>query len=74
MIRRSDFGSITKLPSKRHRARYFVPGSSPQMWVGAPETFTRKADAETWLARQRAEIEDGVVRPKAKASKVSVRE
>ena len=70
--RRSGFGQITKLPSGRYRARYTVPGSKPQRWVNAPQTFTRKADGEAWLARQRTEIEDGVVRPKAIASKVTL--
>jgi integrase len=74
VTRRNGFGSITKLPSKRYRARYSVPGSLPQVWVNAPETFTRKDEAELWLARQRAAIEDGLVRPKAQASKVTVRE
>ena len=74
MTRRSGFGSITKLPSRRYRARYSVPGSRPQVWVNAPETFARKTEAELWLARQRAAIEDGVVRPKVQASKVTLRE
>lgn len=74
VTRRSGFGSITKLPSRRYRARYSVPGLLPQVWINAPETFTRKDEAELWLARQRAAIEDGVVRPKVQASKVTLRE
>jgi integrase len=72
--RRSGFGSITRLPSKRYRARYTVPGTDPQVWVTAPQTFARKDQAELWLARQRAAIEDGLVRPSSAASKVTVRE
>lgn len=71
---RKSFGSITKLPSKRYRARYTVPGTFPQVWVSAPETFTRKLDAEVWLARQRTALEDGVVRPKAIAAKLTLRD
>ena len=74
MTRRSGFGSVTKLPSRRYRARYSVRGSVPQVWINAPETFARKDEAELWLARQRTGIEDGVVRPMAQASKVTLRE
>jgi integrase len=69
---RSSFGQITKLPSGRYRARYTVPGKH-QRWINAPETFSRKADAETWLARQRADIVDGVVRPQTVASRETLR-
>ncbi|WP_315092852.1 tyrosine-type recombinase/integrase [uncultured Cellulomonas sp.] len=71
---RNGFGSITRLPSKRYRARYTVPGTFPQVWASAPETFTRKVDAEVWLARQRTALEDGVVRPKAIATRLTLRE
>jgi integrase len=74
VTRRNGFGSITKLPSRRYRARYTVPGSTPQVWINAPETFARKDEAELWLARQRTAIEDGRVRPRAQASKVTLRE
>lgn len=72
--RRAQFGQITKLPSGRYRARYQVPDSQPRVYVNAPETFTRKADAELWLARQRTDITDGVVRPKVLAVRVTLRE
>jgi len=72
--KRNGFGSITKLPSGRYRARHTVPGTLPQVWVSAPSTFSRKADAEIWLARQRTALEDGAVRPKALASKFTVRD
>lgn len=71
--KRSTFGQVVKLPSGRYRARYTLPGRA-QQWINAPATFTRKADATAWLARQRTEIEDGVVRPKAIASKVTLEE
>lgn len=72
MARRSGFGSIEKLPSGRHRARYAVPGSKPKVWVKAPETFTTKRSAEAWLARQRVAIEDGVVRPQVVATRTTL--
>ncbi|MCG2797874.1 MAG: site-specific integrase [Cellulomonas sp.] len=64
---------MTKLPSGRWRARYTVPGST-QLWVNAPMTFTKKDDAETWLARQRADIADGIVRPKTVSSRIALRQ
>ncbi len=72
-VSRSGFGQVTKLPSGRYRARYTVPGQH-QTWVNAPTTFDRKRDADDWLARQRADIVDGVVRPKTVASRVTFRE
>lgn len=72
--RRSGFGSISRLPSKRWRARYTIPGSLPQVWVSAPHTFATKGEAEVWLARQRTALIDKVVAPKAEASKITLRE
>ncbi|WP_203751799.1 tyrosine-type recombinase/integrase [Cellulomonas chitinilytica] len=46
----------------------------PQVWVNAPSTFSRKADAEIWLARQRTKLEDGVIRPKVLVSRITIRE
>lgn len=70
---RRTFGQVAKLPSGRYRARYSVPGSV-QQWVNAPVTFARKTDATLWLDQQRVAITDGVVRPKALASKVTLRQ
>lgn len=42
--------------------------------MNAPTTFSTKAEAETWIGRQRADIVDGVVRPKRVASKVTLRQ
>ncbi|MBD8077683.1 tyrosine-type recombinase/integrase [Cellulosimicrobium arenosum] len=38
----------------------------------APQTFTTKRSADSWLARQRVDIEDGVVRPQTVASRVTL--
>ena len=70
--RRNGFGSITKLPSKRWRARYTIPGSMPQVWVSAPATFETKREAEVWLSRQRTALVDKVVAPRAEASKTTL--
>ena len=72
MAHRSSFGQVRKLPSGRYRARYTVPGQH-QTWVNAPTTFARKVDAEDWLARQRSDIVDGVVRPKTLASRETLK-
>lgn len=72
MSRRSGFGTVEKLPSGKYRARYAVPGSKPKVWVKAPSTFTTKRAADTWLARQRVELEDGVVRPQAVAHRTTL--
>jgi integrase len=49
------FGSITKLPSGRYRARYVGPDLQRH---NAPETFTARMDAEAWLAAERKLTED----------------
>ena len=65
---------MAKLPSKRYRARYTIPGSFPQVWVSAPSTFKTKAEAEVWLSRQRTALVDKVAAPTAVASKTTLRE
>jgi len=55
MSRRS-FGAITRLPSKRHRARYTGPDTR---WHNAPTTFEAKIDAEAWLVQERRLIDGG---------------
>lgn len=72
MASRSSFGQVTTLRSGRHQARYAVPGSRPTRYVNAPTTFARKKDANDWLAKQRADIVDGVIRSTdATASRVT---
>ncbi|EYR61847.1 integrase [Actinotalea ferrariae CF5-4] len=72
--RRAGFGQITKLPSGRYRARYQVAGVVPRRYVNAPTTFARKTDAQDWLAAQRTLIVQGVIRPTALASKITLAE
>jgi hypothetical protein len=51
-----SFGQITRLPSKRHRARYTGPDGGLH---NAPGTFSAKIDAEAWLAAERHLFETG---------------
>ena len=53
---RRGFGQITRLPSKRYRARYTGPDTALH---NAPTTFLRKEDAEAWLADERRLISHG---------------
>ncbi|ROR53272.1 integrase [Luteococcus japonicus] len=55
MAKRS-FGQITKLPSKRFRARYTGPDTRLH---NAPHTFDTREDAEAWLADERRLISAG---------------
>ncbi len=55
MSRRS-FGAITRLPSKRYRARYT---GLDTRWHNAPTTFEAKIDAEAWLVQERRLIDGG---------------
>lgn len=71
---RSGFGAVAQLPSGRWRARYTIPDAVPRQWVNAGTTFDTKKDAELWLARQRTELADGILRPKALASDVTFRD
>lgn len=70
---RSGFGQVAELTSGRWRARYTIPGAVPRRWVNAGITFATKRDAELWLARQRTELADGILRPRALASEVTFR-
>lgn len=54
MSRRRQFGSVEKLPSGRYRARRHNPDGS---WTSAHTTFTGKAAAQAWLAREQVRIE-----------------
>lgn len=49
-MEKRSFGSITKLPSGRYRARYIGPDLCRH---SAPSTFGAKIDAEAWLANER---------------------
>jgi integrase len=55
MVRSRPFGTVTKLPSGRYRARYWELGRQ----VTAPWTFATKTDARTWLASIETEIARG---------------
>lgn len=72
--KRAGFGQVTKLPSGRYRARYQVPDSVPRQYVNAPTTFARKSEAHDWLAAQRTQIVQGVIRPAAIASRITLAE
>ncbi|GAB3854782.1 site-specific integrase [Nocardioides maradonensis] len=52
---KSGFGSIRRLPSGRHQARYTGPTGEI---VAAPTTFDAKIDALAWLAAERKHVED----------------
>lgn len=56
MGRSRPFGTITKLPSGRYRARYWQLGTQ----VSAPSTFATKADARTWLAGVETDMNRGL--------------
>ena len=47
------FGSVRKLPSGRHQARYTGPDGMVQR---APNSFDTKRDAEDWLVEEQAKI------------------
>jgi len=51
-----SFGQITRLPSKRYRARYTGPD---QALHNGPRTFETRVDAEAWLADERRLISAG---------------
>ncbi|WBQ02972.1 tyrosine-type recombinase/integrase [Kribbella sp. CA-293567] len=57
---RSSFGSIRKLPSGRHQARYVGPDGMDHK---AAFTFDGKGDAEEYLAGVRTDIVRGVWKP-----------
>ncbi|MEO3939350.1 tyrosine-type recombinase/integrase [Dermatophilaceae bacterium Soc4.6] len=56
MAQKRAFGQMTKLPSKRYRARYTGPDTSLH---NAPHTFETRMDAEAWLTDERRLIVAG---------------
>ena len=59
---KSTFGNVRRRASGRWQARYFLDGA----WHNAPNTFTTKADANAWLAREQADRSRGAwVDPKS---------
>jgi len=52
---KAAWGSVRKLPSGRHQARYRVDGKL----ISAPTTFRTKRDAEAYLANVRTDMERG---------------
>lgn len=57
------FGHITRLPSRRYRARYTGPDGTRH---NAPMTFEAREDAETWLSGERRKISRGEWTPPRK--------
>ncbi|WP_134773291.1 tyrosine-type recombinase/integrase [Ornithinimicrobium flavum] len=57
-----SFGQITRLPSKRYRARYTGPDT---VLHNAPSTFDTRMDAEAWLTDERRLISAGTWTPPA---------
>ena len=51
-----SFGQITRLPSKRYRARYTGPDT---LLHNAPHTFETRQDAEAWLTDERRLVSAG---------------
>lgn len=65
---RRTFGQITRLPSKRYRARYADPNGTmtpkgEPVRYSAPHTFDTRQDAEAWLADERRLISGGTWTP-----------
>ena len=56
MAQKRGFGQMTKLPSKRYRARYTGPDTCLH---NAPRTFETRMDAEAWLTDERRLIVAG---------------
>lgn len=63
-----SFGQITKLPSKRYRARYTGPDTALH---NAPHTFDTKMDAGDWLTDERRLISSGTWTPPAERAKAA---
>lgn len=55
MAKRREFGQVRKLPSGRFQARYRRGSNGP--FTNAPTTFSARADARDWLARERVRLE-----------------
>jgi integrase len=58
--RKSSFGSLRRLPSRRWQARYTGPDGLTHT---APITFDTKGDAETWLSTVRSDLARGLWQP-----------
>ncbi|GAB2906347.1 site-specific integrase [Rhodococcus aerolatus] len=56
MAQKRSFGQITRLPSKRWRARYTGPDGRLH---NGPSTFDTRVDAEAWLTDERRAISAG---------------
>lgn len=63
MARKRAFGQITRLPSKRYRARYTGPDGALH---NAPRTFAATIDAEAWLIAERRLIDADTWTPPAR--------
>lgn len=61
--RTTNFGTIRKLPSGRHQARYTHEGQR----FAAPSTFTSRAAAAQWLEHEHARMITGQWTPAARA-------
>lgn len=62
--RKSSFGSLRRLPSRRWQARYTGPDGLTHT---APITFDTKGDAETWLSTVRSDLARGLWQPQDNA-------
>ena len=60
MSAKRTFGQVSRLPSKRHRARYTGPDGALH---SAQWTFETSGDAEAWLVDERRLISSGRVAP-----------
>lgn len=59
---RNYFGAIDKLPSGKYRSRFTPPDGlnvPSKKRISAPHTFDSKRAAESWLAKQKADIDRG---------------
>ena len=56
MSAKRTFGQVSRLPSKRYRARYTGPDGALH---SAPWTFETSGDAEAWLVDERRLISSG---------------
>lgn len=54
--RRSRFGNVRQLPSKRWQARYERDGT----WHSAPKTFRSKQEANDWLDDEAGDLRKGI--------------
>ncbi len=64
--RRSGFGYVRRLPSKRYQASYVGPDSARHT---APDTFEAEIDAKAWLAAERRLVTDNAWTPPAERTR-----